>query len=44
MIISKEEGNENVSPNVMIGKKIMQQGIRPKSQHMRKISANLRYL
>ena len=43
--------NENSEPNQQIimsggttGRKIMTQGIRPKSQHMRKISANLRYL
>ena len=48
-VLSKAN-NENSEPNQQIilnggtGRKIMTQGIRPKSQHMRKISANLRYL
>ena len=37
--------DENQTPNVVkIEKKLITQAIRPKSQHLRKISANLRYL
>ena len=37
--------DENQTPNtIKVERKVLNQAIRPKSQHLRKISANLRYL
>jgi hypothetical protein len=44
-VVVPEKTDENQAPNIMkIDRKTINQAIRPKSQHMRKISANLRYL